>query len=600
MLTFMCAGCGWTMAAGESETWPFRCPKALEGDDIDHVVRRADAPPFPLPEDGDANPFVRYRARLAAHALALESGIDDGAFVDLVRELDAAIARTAGTGFTATPFAPWPALAAKLGCGNGEIWVKDETANVGGSHKARHLMGLMLYLLVDARRRGPTATSGVRASEGRPPLAISSCGNAAFAAAIFGRATGWPLDVFVPSSASEAIVEQLRRLSAAIHTCARETEARGDPCQAAFRAAVADGAIPFCCQGSDNGLTIDGGRTLAWEMIAGFGQSVRRQWGASRIDAVFLQVGGGALASAVIQGFGDALAAGAIDRLPRFYTVQTVGAYPLKRAYDTLAERVLERVPLVVQQGFSPAADEERAELMMNHPEIVDEELQYARRHRSAFMRPWEKLPRSIAHGILDDETYDWAAVVEGMLKTGGWPLVVNEDRLVDANLFARELTGPQRRPHGLGRAGRPDEGGRHRPPPRLRAHRRRLLRQRPLELGIARDNRPSASDSRPSTVSGFRPRAQGPESRAESRWRQGLPDRPRPSHFPKCPADSRSRISPADLTAGSGDEQAGDLRGTHSGPCRMRGARPEPPSGRSVGGRAADRPPDPPARPAA
>jgi threonine synthase len=78
----------------------------------------------------------------------------------------------------------------------------------------------------------------------------------------------------------------------------------------------------------------------------------------------------------------------------------------------------------------------------MNHPDIVGEELQYARRHRSAFMRPWEKLPRSIAHGILDDETYDWAAVVEGMLKTGGWPLVVNEDRLVDANLFARELTG--------------------------------------------------------------------------------------------------------------------------------------------------------------
>ena len=47
--------------------------------------------------------------------------------------------------------------------------------------------------------------------------------------------------------------------------------------------------------------------------------------------------------------------------------------------------------------------------------------------------------PRSIAHGILDDETYDWVAVVEGMLKTGGWPLVVDEDRLVDANAFARE-----------------------------------------------------------------------------------------------------------------------------------------------------------------
>ena len=35
-------------------------------------------------------------------------------------------------------------------------------------------------------------------------------------------------------------------------------------------------------------------------------------------------------------------------------------------------------------------------------------------------MWPWEDEPHSIAHGILDDETYDWLAVVEGMLATGG------------------------------------------------------------------------------------------------------------------------------------------------------------------------------------
>jgi hypothetical protein len=29
-----------------------------------------------------------------------------------------------------------------------------------------------------------------------------------------------------------------------------------------------------------------------------------------------------------------------------------------------------------------------------------------------------------VATGILDDETYDWRAVVEGMLTTGGRPLV--------------------------------------------------------------------------------------------------------------------------------------------------------------------------------
>jgi len=434
MLTFACAGCGRTLPAAESDVMPFTCPSAREGDDVDHLVRRIDAPSAAFPEEGDANPFVRYREFLAAHALAIESGLSDASFVELVRDLDRAIAGVGGTGFTATPFASWPALAAKLGCG--EIWVKDETPNVGGAHKARHLMGVMLYLLVDARRRGADGAAG------RPGLAISSCGNAALAAATIARSTGWPLDVFVPSSASDAIRERLTQLAATVHVCARTPGVHGDPCQASFRSAVAQGAVPFCCQGSDNGLTIDGGKTLAWEMVAEMRRPSRRQWETMRIDAMFLQVGGGALASSIIQGFGDALAAGAIDRLPRFYTVQTVGAYPLKRAYDTLADRILERVPEVIEQGFSPACDQERAELMLQHQAIVDEELRHARVHRSAFMRPWEKLPRSIAHGILDDETYDWAAVVEGMLKTGGWPFVVNEDRLVDANVFARELTG--------------------------------------------------------------------------------------------------------------------------------------------------------------
>jgi threonine synthase len=57
-------------------------------------------------------------------------------------------------------------------------------------------------------------------------------------------------------------------------------------------------------------------------------------------------------------------------------------------------------------------------------------------------MWPWEDEPRSVAHGILDDETYDWRAVVEGMLATGGRPLVVDEDLLARANALARRSTG--------------------------------------------------------------------------------------------------------------------------------------------------------------
>jgi threonine synthase len=72
----------------------------------------------------------------------------------------------------------------------------------------------------------------------------------------------------------------------------------------------------------------------------------------------------------------------------------------------------------------------------------VREALSYAAMHRSEFMWPWEEEPHSVAHGILDDETYDWLAVVEGMLRTGGSPVVVGEDLLVHANELAVGATG--------------------------------------------------------------------------------------------------------------------------------------------------------------
>jgi threonine synthase len=57
-------------------------------------------------------------------------------------------------------------------------------------------------------------------------------------------------------------------------------------------------------------------------------------------------------------------------------------------------------------------------------------------------MWPWEEEPRSVAEGILDDETYDWAAVVGGMLATDAAPVLVSEETLHEANDLAREATG--------------------------------------------------------------------------------------------------------------------------------------------------------------
>jgi threonine synthase len=64
-------------------------------------------------------------------------------------------------------------------------------------------------------------------------------------------------------------------------------------------------------------------------------------------------------------------------------------------------------------------------------------------------MWPWESVPHSLAHGILDDETYDWVALVEAMLETGGKALVVDEDEIASANSLGAETTGIKVDPTG-------------------------------------------------------------------------------------------------------------------------------------------------------
>ena len=90
--------------------------------------------------------------------------------VAVIRELDEAVSGVDGVGFARTPSAPRPALAEALGV-DAELWVKDETGNVSGSHKGRHLFGVALGHEL-ARRVGDS-------TDGR--YAIASCGNAALA-----------------------------------------------------------------------------------------------------------------------------------------------------------------------------------------------------------------------------------------------------------------------------------------------------------------------------------------------------------------------------------------------------------------------------------
>ena len=170
------------------EPYPFRCPNAGPGDDVDHVLRRElDPTAVALPAgDDEPNPFVRYRdAASTPTTCARPRAVGRASTCDArASGSTSAVAAVDGHGFAATPFAPQRrAQRAPRVLGAGGVWVKDETGNVSGSHKARHLMGV---LLVPRGGRADRAGAGRQ----RRDLAIASCGNAALAAAVVAAAGG--------------------------------------------------------------------------------------------------------------------------------------------------------------------------------------------------------------------------------------------------------------------------------------------------------------------------------------------------------------------------------------------------------------------------
>jgi threonine synthase len=389
---FTCHGCG--ASVDIARAFPFSCPNAgRANDDIDHVLVPAGS--FDGFDAGnEPDPFIRYRTLFSSYRLGRWLGLPDDAWTDVVGSLEERLLAADGRVFRRTPMSRQPDLAAAL-ASKPQLWVKDETGNVAGSHKGRHLFGVMLYLRVLEVAAHPAAQM-LR----KRRLAIASCGNAALAAAAVACAAEWPLDAFIPADANPSIARKLKQLGATLHVCERLPGEMGDPCMRAFRRAAHDGAIPFSVQGPDNGLAIEGAHTLALEMSEGFAA-------ANVPDAIYIQVGGGALASAIAQGFAIAKRIGVLPKMPKLMLVQTAGCAPVARAWKRLA-------------GTS---------------------LGDAVRHRSRFMWPWGQTPSSAASGILDDETYDWWEAVKGVRETGGEVIVADEATIVRARNLGKTHT---------------------------------------------------------------------------------------------------------------------------------------------------------------
>ncbi len=325
---------------------------------------------------GESNPFLRFRDRLDSYWPVRAGDMSDHQWVELVAGLDESVREVEGHGFVETPVFEASALADAAGL-DVDLWVKAEPNNVGGSHKARHLMGVAINMLVDEALGAPVADR----------LAIASCGNAAMGAGVIAAAMKRPLDVYVPTWADTTVVSRLTDLGSTVnHSERREGEA-GDPAYLRFREAVASGARAFSVQGTDTPTTFDGGRTLGWELSDQLDD----------IDSMYIQVGGGALATSVSMAIPDV----------RLHPVQAEGCAPLRRAWDLL----------------SPDFDFDVAE--------ADPE---------SFMWPWDH-PQSFATGILDDVTYDWLPLLKRTRASGGEPIVAPEHLVVRAYEMAHTYT---------------------------------------------------------------------------------------------------------------------------------------------------------------
>lgn len=331
------------------------------------------------------NPFLIYRDRLDSYEAVRTGRLSDDRFVEIVSGIDAAIADVEGHGFEVTPLVDGAGLAEAAGL-QSELWIKAEPGNVGGSHKARHLFGVTIAMLIDEELGAEPAER----------LAIASCGNAAMGAGVVAAALKRPLDVYVPTWAEDNIVTRLTDLGADVNRCERRDGEAGDPAYLRFREAIESGARSFSVQGTDTPTTFDGGRTLGWELADQIAERTGVASGPS--DSLYIQVGGGALATSVSMAMPDVA----------LYPVQTEGCAPLRRAWDLL------------QPDF---------------------DFEAAAKSPSSYMWPWESEPHSLATGILDDVTYDWLPLLERTRASGGEPIVVAETFVEQAYAMAHAHT---------------------------------------------------------------------------------------------------------------------------------------------------------------
>jgi len=433
----------------EIETGIFSCLDRRPREE--HTLRRV-LPSGPEVSDGIRTSWAagsRQTFDVMRHSISAHRLLGHDRYLCVLGRVSEKLLHMEGRDFKVTPLTQEPALASALGR-TGRLWVKDETGNVTGSHKGRHLMATLLYLEALRELKGESL---------KKVLAIYSCGNASLGASAVARAGGYELHAFVPEDVDPTVDAMLAARGTVVEKVPRSSTGEGDPCYLAFQKALnQNGWVPFACAGNDNWSNIEGGTTLAWEMV----MQLRDR--SEKIDSVVVQVGGGALARSVAQAFEEALQLGFIRALPRIHVCQPEGGFPFMRAYLLALAEIARRNGFPFDLDYQRVADPRvQLEKTLTFNRFGRDQIQavsnFAKSHFDSpamqsflidmageaghFMWPWDgAAPRSLAHGILDDFTYDWYHLLEALLRTGGRVEVLREETIRYAHATAKRHTG--------------------------------------------------------------------------------------------------------------------------------------------------------------
>ncbi len=197
--------------------------------------------------------------------------------------------------------------------------------------------------------RNPTASFKDRASavvalkaieEGASAITTASSGNAAAALAGMAAALDLPAIIFVPHTAPEAKVAQLRIYGAQVFLVEGTYDEAFD-----LTLAAAEAFGWYCRNTAYNPFTREGKKTAAYEIWEQLEDQVP--------DRVFVSVGDGNILSGLWKGFRDLAALGWIERPPILMGIQAEGSAVLAQAWREGRETIEPRPPRTIADSIA-------------------------------------------------------------------------------------------------------------------------------------------------------------------------------------------------------------------------------------------------------